>query len=85
MQVYLSLCLDNMSFCRCSFASGLLQVNLSIHVSLVTRKPVFGVYDQERIKLAWTATGTSLSLEIWDLASAVIILSRQRRTDCVDA
>ena len=33
------------------------------HLSLVTRKPVFGLYDQVRLKLAYYATETSYSLD----------------------
>ena len=49
-------------------------------MSLVTRKSVFGVCDQVRLKPAYSATGTSQSLEILALASIGIILSRQRTT-----
>ena len=47
-------------------------------MSLVTRKPVFGVCDQVRLKPACSATETSLGLEILDFASIGIKLSRQR-------
>ena len=50
------------------------------YTSLVTRKPVFGVLDQATFKPACSASKTSLSLEILDLASIAIILSRQRTT-----
>ena len=36
-------------------------------LSLVTRNPVFGVYDQGGLKLVCSATETSLSLEISDI------------------
>ena len=42
----------------------------------VTRKPVFGVSDQVRLKLACSATETSYSFEILDLASIGIIVSK---------
>ena len=47
-------------------------------MSLVTRKPVFGVCDQARLKPACSATEASLGPKILDLASTGIILSRQR-------
>ena len=47
-------------------------------MSLVTRKPVFGVSNQVRLKPAWSSTETSSSLEILAIASTGIILSRQR-------
>ena len=53
------------------------QVKVDYHMSHVTRKPVFGVCDQVRLKLACSGTE---SLEISDLASIDIILSRQRIT-----
>ena len=46
-------------------------------MSLVTRKPVFGVCDQERLKPACSASEASYSL---DLASIGIILSKQQIT-----
>ena len=42
------------------------------------KQPVFGVCDQVRLKPVCSATETSQSLEILDLASIGIILSRQR-------
>ena len=45
-------------------------------MSLVTRNPVFGVYDQVRLKPAWSATETDKSFEILDLARIDIILSK---------
>ena len=44
------------------------------------RKPVFGVCDQVRLKRACSATETSQSLEILDLASIDIMLFRQQTT-----
>ena len=46
----------------------------------VMRKPVFEVFNQVRLKPAYSATETSKSLEILDLASIGIILSKQRTT-----
>ena len=46
----------------------------------VTAKAVFRVCDQVRLKPACSATETSYSLEILDLASIYIILSKQRTT-----
>ena len=57
------------------------------HMSLVTRKPVFGVSDNVRLKPACSATETSYSLEILDLASIGIILSSEQQrcwSDCTD-
>ena len=48
--------------------------------SLVTRKPVFGVCAQLRLKPACSADETSYGLEISAIASRGIILSRQRTT-----
>ena len=48
-------------------------------VSLVTRKPVFGVCDQVRHKSACAATEASKRLEISDIETRDI-LSRQRTT-----
>ena len=44
-------------------------------VSLVMRKPVFGVQDQVRLKPACSATEASQSLEISDIETRDIILS----------
>ena len=46
----------------------------------VKRKPVFGVCDEVRLKPACSATETSQGLEILDIASIDIILSKQRIT-----
>ena len=53
---------------------------LCLHLSLVTRKPVFGVCDQLRHKPACTSTETRWRLEILNLERRGIILSRQRTT-----
>ena len=50
------------------------------YMSPVTRKPVFGVCDQVRLKPACSATEASWSLEILAIASRGIILSRQPTT-----
>ena len=50
------------------------------YMSHVTRKSVFGVCDQIRLKLACSASEASYSLEIWGFASIGIILSKQRTT-----
>ena len=44
------------------------------------RKPVYGVCDQVRLKPACTATETSQGLEILDLTSTCVIVSKQRTT-----
>ena len=44
-------------------------------------KPVFGVCDQVRLKLACSVTGTSQGLEILDIASRDVILSHQPTTN----
>ena len=52
-------------------------------LSLVTRKPVFRICEQGRLKLACSASEASYSLEILDLATIsiiLIILSKQRTT-----
>ena len=46
-------------------------------MSLVTRKPVFEIFDQGRLKLGCSATEASQSVEILDIASIDIILSKQ--------
>ena len=48
--------------------------------SHVTRKPVFGVFDQVRLKQICLAKETCYSLEILAVASIGIILSKQRTT-----
>ena len=60
-------------------------------MSLVTRKPVFGIFDQVRLKPACSADETSQGLEISAMASRGIILSWQQTTkgekrcsDCAD-
>ena len=64
------------------FARGLLRVViLSLKkLNLVTRKPVFGFSDQVRLKPVCSATETSYRLEILDIATGCIILSKQRTT-----
>ena len=47
-------------------------------MSQITKIPVIGVCDQLRLKPVCSATKTSYSFEILDLASLRIILSRQR-------
>ena len=49
-------------------------------MSLVTRKSVFRVCYQVRLKPACSAAGTSYKLEILDIETRDIILSRQRTT-----
>ena len=50
------------------------------HMSHVTRKPVLGVCNQVRLKLAYSASESSYSLEISDVASLGNLLSRQWTT-----
>ena len=58
------------------------------HLSLVTRKPVFRVCDQVRHKPVCAATEARQRLEISDVETRGIILSRQRKqrrwSNCVD-
>ena len=49
-------------------------------MSLVTRKPVLGVCDQVRLKPVCSGTQTRSSLEILNLASIGIVLSKQQTT-----
>ena len=49
-------------------------------MSLVMRKPVFGVFDQIRLKPICAATEASYKLEISDIETRDFILSRQRKT-----
>ena len=49
-------------------------------LSHVTRKPVFGVWDQLGLKPTCSADETGYGLEILAIASRGIILSRQRTT-----
>ena len=51
-----------------------------LYMSLVTRKPVFGVSDQVRFKPVCTAIETSWRLEILNVETTGIILSKQRIT-----
>ena len=49
------------------------------NVTLVMGRPVFGVYDHDRLKPTCSATATSYRLEISDLEIRINILSRQRK------
>ena len=53
---------------------------IPIHMSFVTRKPVFGISDQVRLKPACSVTEVSQRLEISYTETRGIILSRQRIT-----
>ena len=53
-------------------------------ISVVTRKPVFGVFAQVRLKQVCSADETRWSLEISAIAGRGIILSRQRTTEGAD-
>ena len=64
----------------CHLTTDFISTQISVvllQVSPVTRKPVFGVCDQLRLKPACSATETSYGLEMLDLA---IILSKQWAT-----
>ena len=50
------------------------------HLSLITRKPVFGIFDYVRLKPASAATEASWRLEISDIETRGIILSEQWTT-----
>ena len=76
--------------------NGVSHDHVSLHMSLVTRKSVFGVFDQVRLKPTCAATEASWRLEISDKETTDIILSRQRTSkvrgcadwcwsDCADA
>ena len=52
----------------------------SSNMSLVTRKLVFGVRDQDRFKPACTVTEARKRLEILDIETRGIILFRKRTT-----
>ena len=54
-----------------------LKILLVPYMSLITRKPVFGVCNQVRLKPACSATETSQCLEILDIETRGIILSKQ--------
>ena len=56
------------------------MITVVYNLSLVTRKPVFGVCDQVSLKPSCSATETRYMLEIFDLETRGIILSRQRIT-----
>ena len=51
-----------------------------VYMSPVTKKPVFGVFDQIRHKPTCAATEATLRLEISDIETRDDILSRQRTT-----
>ena len=57
------------------------MINTDNNMSLVMRKPVFGVCDQLRLKPACSTDDTSWGLEISAIASREIILSKQRTTN----
>ena len=65
------------------------MLKLPKQMSQVTRNPVFWVSDQVRLKTACSATETSWSLEILNLASVVLYyLSSEQQmcwSDCADA
>ena len=63
-----------------NMSCGSLRMMVGHNMSLVTRKPVFGVCDQVRLKPVCSASETSYGLEISAIASRRIILSRQRTT-----
>ena len=63
----------------CCGSNVLLRLS-SDWMSCVTRKPVFGVFDQVRLEPACAATEARLKLEILDKETRDIILSRQRTT-----
>ena len=50
------------------------------HLSLIMRKPIFRMYDHERLKPTCSATQTSKSHEIAKEETGVIILPRQQTT-----
>ena len=52
---------------------------IHIHLGLVMRKPVFGIFDQVRLKPACSATENSYCLDL-ALESIGIILSKKRTT-----
>ena len=54
--------------------------DLRTNLSLVTKKTVVGVTDQVRLKPGWAASEASKSLEILDIETRGIILSRKRTT-----
>ena len=58
----------------------ILVLTVNQYMSHATRKPVFGVSNQVRLKSACSATVTSWSLEFLDKAIICIILSRQQTT-----
>ena len=67
-----------MSYCTMfpfSLKSAFVFAAYTVKMSLVVRKPVFGVSDQVRHKPACTATEDGYRLEISDLESRGIVLS----------
>ena len=72
MEVHPSAINQHMNTCRSKFCRW--------YLSLVTRKPVFGVFDQVRLKPACSAKETSQSHEIANIETRDIILSRHRTT-----
>ena len=64
---------------KCRFGDPVGQESM-IYTSHVTRKPVFRVCGQGKLKPACTANETSWGLEISAIASRGIILSRQQTT-----
>ena len=59
------------------YSSNFRLIQQFFHMSHVARKPVFKVSDQVRLKPACSTSEASWSLEILDLESIDIILSRQ--------
>ena len=53
-------------------------------MSLVTRKPVFGVFDQVRLKPLCSAKEASLRLEILDIETAPLFFAYGKSTFCHD-
>ena len=53
-----------------------------IKISHITGKPVCGICDHVKLKPVCSATETSWSLEILDLASIGIMMSVQQTTGC---
>ena len=58
----------------------ILQISILFIFEPHHEKPVFGVSDQCRLKLAWSATEAVCGLEISDIQTRGIILSRQQTT-----
>ena len=66
---------------QCSDLQADLHHSLGAHVdmSLVTRKPVFGVCDQVRLKPTCSVTETSSSLEFLNIEMRDIVLSSEQQ------